>query len=217
MSTAHTPAPSTSRRSLSSPTYYGLLRLIQYPQADILETELTDGFQLMGDLQPGTNWYSRADQKYLQPRSPAEFVDHNHTRTQQKLLKPRVDDNYAFMLNEIAQEVRAGRMNGPFQHPQSWSTPAIAPHGYDLYLTKIHGLPWLPASSRSAQTARTRSAEEKIGDAAATTPPAPCTTNRSITLLITSRHLRYGHIAYTRATRCTFAGTTTTEHIANFP
>ena len=60
------------------PVFARLLRLIQYPQADILETELTEGFQLMGDIQPGTSWYIRTDQKYVQPKSPQEFIDDNY-------------------------------------------------------------------------------------------------------------------------------------------
>ena len=75
--------------------------------------ELTDGFQLMGDLQPSTKWYIRTDQKYLQPRSPAKFVD----------------------------QVRAGRMNGPFKRPRAWSTPSVAPCGYDMTDMTLQPLP----------------------------------------------------------------------------
>ena len=116
------------------PVFRHLLRLIQYPQADILERELTNGFRLMGALQPGTNGYVRTDQKYLHPRSPQDFIDHNHQYMQQKLLRPRVDDPYAFMLEEIVQKVGAGRMNGPFRQPASWPTSTITPSGYDMDL-----------------------------------------------------------------------------------
>ena len=128
----------TSRQPrIYQPVFAHLLRLIQYPQADIPESKLTDGFRLTGDLQPGTNWYIRTDQKYLQPRSPAKFIDHSRQCAQQKLLKPRVDDNYSLMLDEIVQEVKAGRMNGPFRHAQSWPTPSVAPAGYDMRLQPL--------------------------------------------------------------------------------
>ena len=134
------------------PVRIHLLRLIQYPQADILERELTNGFQLMGDLQPGTNWYVRTDQKYLHPRSPQDFIDHNHQYMQQKLLKPRVDDPYAFMLEEIVQEVRAGRMNGPFRQPPSWPTSTITPSGYDMDLPLPHPTPKIAMAFSIKQT-----------------------------------------------------------------
>ncbi|CAE7455981.1 unnamed protein product, partial [Symbiodinium pilosum] len=91
----------------------------------------------MGDLQPGTNWYIRTDQKYLQPKSTQQFADHNQQYVHQKLTKPRVDDHYEFMLEEIVQEVRAGRTNGPFRQPPSWPTTTIAPPGYDLTLLPL--------------------------------------------------------------------------------
>ena len=119
------------------PVFIHLLNQIRYPQADILEHELTQGFRLMGDLQPGTNWYIRTDQKYLQPKSAQQFADHNQQYVHRKLTKPRVDDRYEFMLEEIVQEVGAGRMNGPYRQPSSWPTPTITPPGYGLALLPL--------------------------------------------------------------------------------
>ena len=144
----------------------------------------------MGDLQPGTNWYIRTDQKKLYPRSPQDFIDHNHQYTQQKLLKPRVDDHYAFMLEEIVQEVRAGRMNGPFKQPSSLPTPTIAPRGYDMDLLP---LPRPSASSKPDRTAETRSVAGKIGAAAGTILHALRTINLSTTHQTTSLHWSYKH------------------------
>ena len=119
------------------PVFIHLLKQIQYPQANILEQELTQGFRLMGHLQPGTNWYIRTDQKYLQPKSSQQFADHNQQYVHRKLASPRVDDHYEFMLAEIVQEVKAGRMNGPYRQPPSWTTKTIAPAGYDLALLHL--------------------------------------------------------------------------------
>ena len=41
------------------PLLHHLLQTIQYPHADILFRELTDGFPLIGNLQPGLNWKVR--------------------------------------------------------------------------------------------------------------------------------------------------------------
>ena len=46
-----------------------LLEQIRNPEADIIYGELPLGFRLMGKLQPGTNWYIRTDQKFLNPKN----------------------------------------------------------------------------------------------------------------------------------------------------
>ena len=183
-------AYTTAGGTTQVPMFIHLLKQIQYPQANILEQELTQGFKLMGQLQPGTNWYIRTDQKYLQPRSSEQFADHNQQYVLRKLAFPRVDDHYEFMLAEIVQEVKAGRMNGPYRQPPSWTTKTIAPAGYDLallhYRTITPRSPWHLASSRQGQMARIRFAGEKTGAAAAITPHASCTTSLSTTPRITS-------------------------------
>ena len=108
-------AYTTAGGTTQVPVFIHLLKQIQYPQANILEQELTQGFKLMGQLQPGTNWYIRTDQKYLQPKSSEQVADHNQQYVHRKLASPRVDDHYEFMLAEIVQEVKAGRMNGPYR------------------------------------------------------------------------------------------------------
>ena len=133
-------AYTTAGGTTQVPVFIHILKQIHYrhcPQANILEQELTQGFRLMGHLQPGTNWYISADQKYLQPKSPQQFADHNQQYVHRKLVSPRVDDHYEFMLEEIVQEVKAGRVNGPHRQPPSWPTKTIAPAGYDLALLHL--------------------------------------------------------------------------------
>ena len=99
----------------------------QYPQANLLRDELTQGFKLMGALQPGTNWYIRTDQKYLEPRDLPQFQQHNFEYIRQKLAQARIDDPWRLMLDEIVEEVRIGRMNVPFEAPSAWEHRTIAP------------------------------------------------------------------------------------------
>ena len=96
----------TAQQFTQVPVFIHLLKMIEYPQADILYNELSTGFKLMGQLQPGTNWYIRADQKYLMPKTHQEFVEHNEKYIQKKLQEARVDDHYRMMLDEIVQEVK---------------------------------------------------------------------------------------------------------------
>ena len=121
-----------------------LLRLIQYPQANLLQEELTQRVKLMGKIQPGVNWYIRTDQKYLEPRDIPQFQEHNFQNVQRKLAQSRVDDHYRLMFDEIVEEVRIGRMNGPFQAPTSWTHRTLSPVEHpDLQLLPIpHAQPY---------------------------------------------------------------------------
>ena len=188
---------------------------------DILEHELTQGFRLMGDLQPGMNWYIRTDQKYLQPKSTQQFTDHNQQYIHRKLTKPRVDDHFEFMLEEIVQEVRAGRMNGPYRQPPSWPTETITPSGYDLDLLPLpHTNPKVAMAFSIKQTGsdgKDRYAVERIGAAAATIPPALCMTSLSTIHQITSPRWPCRHTKRTPQQTCTFGDTTMTEHTGSSP
>ena len=79
---AHTTHVHNSQHVTQVPVFTHLLRQIQHPQADIIHEELSSGFRLMGQLQPGTNWYVRTDQKYLNPKTWAEFAEHDEKYTQ---------------------------------------------------------------------------------------------------------------------------------------
>ncbi len=103
-----------------------LLQTIQYPHADILFRELTDGFPLIGNLQPGLNWKVRTDTKYTEHQSVPELHAYNRDYILKKLHQHRVDDHWQMMADEIAKEVQMGRMDGPFTAPTWWDIPAVA-------------------------------------------------------------------------------------------
>ena len=108
------------------PLLHHLLQTIQYPHADILFRELTDGFPLIGHLQPGLNWKVRTDTKYTEHQSLPELHSYNRDYILKKLHQHRVDDHWQMMADEIAKEVQMGRMDGPFTAPTWWDVPAVA-------------------------------------------------------------------------------------------
>ena len=59
------------------PVLLHLLKMIGYPQVDILRQELSGGFPLLGKLTPGVSWYIRADDKYASPSSVEELRQHD--------------------------------------------------------------------------------------------------------------------------------------------
>ena len=145
----------TTRKQVTQvPVFTCLLRQIDYPQADILHQELSSGFRLMGQLQPGTNWYLRSDNKYLMPKTQEEFAEHNDHDVRRKLQQARVDDHYEMMLEEIVQEVKMGRMNCPFTAPPHWEHQTITPSKYpELRLLPIpHSTPAIALAFSIQQT-----------------------------------------------------------------
>ena len=78
----------TASKQVTQVPVFLLLRQVNYPQAELLHRELSSGFRLMGQLQPGTNWYLRSDNKYLTPKTQEEFVDHNNNYVQRKCRRP---------------------------------------------------------------------------------------------------------------------------------
>ena len=71
------------------PLLHYLLQTIQYPHADILFRELTDGFPL--------NWKVRTDTKYTEHQSLSELHSYNRDYVLKKLHQHRVDDHWQMM------------------------------------------------------------------------------------------------------------------------
>lgn len=59
------------------PVLIQLLHKLQYPHADIFNQELSNGFPLLGRLQPGLHWHVREDNKYKQPQTNQELWAYN--------------------------------------------------------------------------------------------------------------------------------------------
>ena len=123
------------------PTLISLLERIQYPHTHILRQELSDGFPLLGQLQPGLQWHVRSDNKYTEPQSVDDLRTFNREYITKKLQHPYVDDNWELMADEIAAEVKAGRIclvplgDSPITHRQTQTTddttPTQRPHHCD--------------------------------------------------------------------------------------
>ena len=105
------------------PVLIQLLQRLQYPHTHIFNQELSQGFQLLGRLQPGLQWHVRDDNKYKQPRDIDELRQHNREYIQKKLTQAHIDTHWELMAEEIAAEVKSGRMRGPFEAPEWFSRP----------------------------------------------------------------------------------------------
>lgn len=90
----------------------------------ILASELSNGFQLLGRLQPGLQWHVREDNKYKQPQDLTTLRTYNREYILRKLSTAHIDTHYwELMAEEIATEVASGRMRGPFEAPNWFTSP----------------------------------------------------------------------------------------------
>ena len=114
------------------PTFLHLLKSLGYPATETLEKDLTDGFDIIGQIPPGPGWRPRTDQKYSFPIDMPAFRLLNQAYINKKLRQQRPDPCWRTLLKEILQEVDLGRMDGPYTGPDHWKTPCHAPSGLVL-------------------------------------------------------------------------------------
>ena len=110
------------------PVMMELLRLTGHGGHVILMKELTEGFNMTGTLSPGTGWLPRLDGRYASPISAHEFHMNNRRYVQDKLKNARPSPHWQVMLDELMEETRKGRVEGPLQAPPSWGA-TLPPYG----------------------------------------------------------------------------------------
>eukprot|EP00438_Fugacium_kawagutii_P022680 Skav224904 [mRNA] locus=scaffold1112:436912:441234:- [translate_table: standard] len=98
-------------RTLSSEFHWG---------DDTLLKELEEGFPLLGRLQAGWGWPLRSDDRYSHPLAMMDFFVENEKYIHRKMKNRRTDPHWQHLALDIAEEVRMGRMEGPFTAPPSW-------------------------------------------------------------------------------------------------
>lgn len=111
------------------PALIQLLHKLQYPHADILNQELSNGFPLLGRLQPGLQWHVREDNTYKQPQTIQELRDYNRNYILRKLETAHVDSHWEMM----AERNRLRGISGPHAGstslvPETDDTPTNIEH-----------------------------------------------------------------------------------------
>ena len=114
------------------PLFVELLRMFSFPEVDALAKELSSGFRVTGKLTPGPGWLPRTDSRYSYPISDATFKTINAAHTRSRLQHYRVDPHWKVMRDELLQELRLGRMEGPFIQPDWWPKKSITVEGFTL-------------------------------------------------------------------------------------
>ena len=110
-----------------------LLRDCGYTDVESLAEDFRTGFPLLGELRHTPGWRPRLDDTYANPISIQAFRRLNQDYIHEKLRNSRLDPHWQHMLDEVIQEVRSGRMEGPFTGPASWpkQTVGVPAHGME--------------------------------------------------------------------------------------
>ena len=108
------------------PVFMELLRGSGYPECDELESDLCRGMPMIGEIRPTLGWAPRCDDKYSHPVDYDAFRKLNREHVQSRLRKGRIDEEWRPMLQEVAAEVRSGRLQGPYRAPASWGVETCA-------------------------------------------------------------------------------------------
>ena len=87
--------------------------------------EMANGFNLLGPIRPGLGWRLRCDGRYDSPVTIQDFLKENLNFVKAKLRRARVDKDWEVMADEIAADVKRGRMEGPFSMPVCWGATAV--------------------------------------------------------------------------------------------
>eukprot|EP00438_Fugacium_kawagutii_P030337 Skav223220 [mRNA] locus=scaffold2231:82321:89075:+ [translate_table: standard] len=114
-----------SRTITQIPILLSLLQQFGFPGWEELSEDLTHGFSIIGSLHRGSGWTSRSDDKYAYPLSLDRYKHLNRQYVLGRLRCPRVDPHHAGMLTELEEELRLGRMSGPFAAPSWWPCAAV--------------------------------------------------------------------------------------------
>ena len=115
------------------PTLIQILQWLDFPQANQIQQELTQGFQMLGDLTPGVGWPRREDSNYQNPICMAELFKTNAAYIQQKSHQTH-SRHWAILLQDILQDRSLSRIEGPFQAPANSNFSTVT----------VQGLPLLP-------------------------------------------------------------------------
>ena len=157
--------PSWVRATYSTPdkpaptrvlAFLELLRRLGYPDMAAITEDMTDGFQMLGEIRPGPGWRRREDGKYQNPVPIADLVATNADYVRRKVHTARVGEHSEKLLHELTAEKRLGRVIGPTRPPEwlrSVKATAVADHqDVDIIAEPPPGDAFLAASFPVCQT-----------------------------------------------------------------
>ncbi|CAE7879635.1 unnamed protein product, partial [Symbiodinium necroappetens] len=102
-----------------------LLRMIGYPDVAGMTADLTDGFDMLGELRRGPGWKLRTDGRYSNPASLDTLASVKWSYVRDRASRPRTGEYTEKLLAELVDETRLGRVVGPTRPPAGWSVSTV--------------------------------------------------------------------------------------------
>ena len=100
-------------RPTQIPVLLELLGVVGYPDIAGITADLTDGFDMLGEVRRGPGWKDRKDGRYQNPASLDQLAATNWEYVRRRASGARPGEHWETLLQELVAEVKLGRVVGP--------------------------------------------------------------------------------------------------------
>ena len=112
-------------RHTQIPVVLHLLTMVGYPDVAGMTADLTDGFDMLGELRRGPGWKPRTDGRYANPASLDTLASVNWNYVRDRTSRPKTGEYTEKLLAELVEETRLGRVVGPTRPPAGWNIATV--------------------------------------------------------------------------------------------
>ena len=136
-------------RPTQIPVLLELLGVVGYPDIAGITADLTDGFDMLGEVRRGPGWKDRKDGRYQNPASLDQLAATNWEYVRRRASGARPGEHWETLLQELVAEVKLGRVVGPTAPPAGWNivtVPVLNAPGADRLVTPPPGRHFAAAS-----------------------------------------------------------------------
>ena len=145
-------------RPTQVPVLLDLLGAVGYPDLQGITADLTQGFDMLGEVRRGPGWKNREDGRYQNPASLDQLSATNWEYVRRRAAAAKPGEHWETLLTELVAEVKLGRVVGPTHPPAGWNiatVPVLNTPGADRLVTPpLAGISWrrpLPSCRRTAR------------------------------------------------------------------
>ena len=136
-------------RPTQVPVLLDLLGAVGYPDLQGITADLTQGFDMLGEVRRGPGWKNREDGRCQNPASLDQLSATNWEYVRRRAAAAKPGEHWETLLTELVAEVKLGRVVGPTHPPAGWNiatVPVLDTPGADRLVTLPPGRHFVAAS-----------------------------------------------------------------------